>query len=52
MTQNDNIIATIKGNLQNLFSLADSENDNELEEYCDMIYCLINNPQRYMEIYS
>ena len=52
MTDNETITTQISENLKTLFSYAESETDNELEEYCDMIYCFMNNPERYIEVYS
>ena len=52
MTENETITTQISENLKTLFSYAESETDNELEEYCDMIYCFMNNLERYIEVYS
>jgi hypothetical protein len=52
MNNTDIIIDKLKNNLNELFLSAKENSDNDLEEYCDMMYCLLNDPERFQRIYN
>ena len=52
MNNADNLIDELKNNLNSLFLSAKENSDNDLEEYCDMMYCLLNDPDRFQKIYN
>ena len=52
MTNYDTNISEMQTNLNQLFQYAKDNIDNELEEYCDMMYCLLNDPVRFEKFYN
>lgn len=52
MNHTDTIIDKLNDNLNELFLSAKENSDNDLEEYCDMMYCLLNDPERFQRIYN
>ena len=52
MNESINLIDGIKDNLNELFLSAKENSDNDLEEYCDMMYCFLNDPERFQRTYN
>ena len=52
MDNTDNLVNELNSNLDELFLCAKENSDNVLEEYCDMMYCFLNDPKRFQKIYN
>ena len=52
MDNTDNLVNELNSNLNELFLCAKENSDNVLEEYCDMMYCFLNDPKRFRKIYN
>ena len=52
MNNSHNLVDELNNNLNELYLLAKGNSDNDLEEYCDMMYCFLNDPERFQKTYN